>query len=138
MEENTYNNATYLLRKVLTRTVTQTTFFSRDLERRRMKNTDIQHEGKFTSTIFGKKFTIRCIFFLYNEHLEMKIKKFNRIGSCFKICQRKSRNPPTQQTRAVIPKVCSADHQWSARLAEVVCQSLYKSISYSSRTTEFF
>ncbi len=34
----------------------------------------------------------------------------------------------------VIPKVCSADHWWSARLAQVVRQSLYKSmiIKYTS------
>jgi len=30
--------------------------------------------------------------------------------------------------KSVIPKVCSADHWWSARLAEVVRQSLYISI----------
>ncbi len=40
--------------------------------------------------------------------------------------------------RAVIPKVCSADHWWSARLAEVVRESLYKPIFCPSRTTEFF
>jgi len=40
--------------------------------------------------------------------------------------------------RAVIPKVCSADQWWSARLAEVVRESLYKSIFCPSRTTKFF
>ena len=29
---------------------------------------------------------------------------------------------------SVIPKVCSTDHWWSARLAEVVRESLYKSM----------
>jgi len=38
--------------------------------------------------------------------------------------------------RAVIPKVCSADHWWSVRLAEVVRESLYKSIFCPSRTTK--
>jgi len=37
----------------------------------------------------------------------------------------------------VIPKVCSADHWWSARLAEVVRKSPYKSIFCPSRTTKF-
>jgi len=39
---------------------------------------------------------------------------------------------------AVIPKVCSADYEWSARLAEVVRESLYHSIFCPSRTTKFF
>jgi hypothetical protein len=33
----------------------------------------------------------------------------------------------------VIPKVCSVDHWWSARLAQVILQSLYKSIFCASR-----
>ncbi len=31
-------------------------------------------------------------------------------------------------SKAVVPKVCSADHQWSARLAQVVRESQYKPI----------
>ncbi len=33
-----------------------------------------------------------------------------------------------KRSKTVFPKVCSADHKWSARLAQVVRQSLYKSI----------
>jgi len=37
---------------------------------------------------------------------------------------------------AVIPKICSVDHWWSARLAEVVRESLIKTIFCASRTTK--
>jgi len=39
---------------------------------------------------------------------------------------------------AMIPKVCSADHKWSARLAEVVLESPYKAISCALRTNKLF
>jgi len=31
-------------------------------------------------------------------------------------------------SNTVIPKVCSADHRWSTKLAEVILESLYKSM----------
>ncbi len=40
--------------------------------------------------------------------------------------------------KTVIPKICSANQWWSARLAGVVRESLYKSIFCPSRTTKFF
>jgi len=38
----------------------------------------------------------------------------------------------------VIPKVCSADHWWSARLDQVVRGSLYNSLFCASRSTKTF
>jgi len=38
----------------------------------------------------------------------------------------------------VISKVCSADHWWSARIAEVVLESLFQSIFCALRTTKLF
>jgi len=43
-----------------------------------------------------------------------------------------------KNSRPVIPKVCSADHWWYARLAEVVRESLFKSIFCALRTTKIF
>ncbi len=38
----------------------------------------------------------------------------------------------------VIPKVCSTDHWWSARLAQVVRQSLYKSVFCALQSIKIF
>ncbi len=43
-----------------------------------------------------------------------------------------------RRIRAVVPKVCSADHKWSAIIAQVVRQSLYKSVFCASRSTKIF
>ncbi len=40
--------------------------------------------------------------------------------------------------RPLIPKVCSADHWWSSRLAQVVHGSLYKSIFCASQSTKIY
>ncbi len=40
--------------------------------------------------------------------------------------------------KSVIPKVCSADHWWSARLAQMVRQSLFKSIYCAPRSAKIF
>ncbi len=40
--------------------------------------------------------------------------------------------------RTVITEVCSSDQKWSARLAQVIRQSLCKSIFWASRTTKMF
>jgi len=56
----------------------------------------------------------------------------NYFGQNISISENKS------NTIAVIPKICSADHWWSGRLAEVVPESINNSIFCPSRNTKFF
>ncbi len=77
--------------------------------------------------------------FIVFHFMSVGLSRASPISGCLQCLQRLiMSNSSSANSSTVVPKVCSADHQWSARLAQVVRESQYKPIFLASRSTKIF